>query len=334
MNFSIFQKYEKEAMYSLPILIECSEISLSLRSELNQKQMYRKKDRSPVTICDYIIQSIIVNLILKNFPNDLIIAEESLASVQPDFLEQIQGKLPTGIDIQETYSKVASNVPDNVTRFWAIDPIDGTSGFRHNPQEDPVKFQYAIAICLIENNDCVFSAVAWPCQIPELTSFEKSEPAFFFAARNIGSFYITHSMINANSPFIRATIPPDPPLCQTLLESRRNKEKLEAIANNLHFPYHPIQATSMTKGFTLALGLCSYYVRSPFCDSDERIYDIAPFSLFVEEAGGIATTGDGNKLVFANDGFVKGTTCGSLYSIRGVDFHSQLVNEYLKAFGF
>lgn len=342
MNFGIFGKYEKEAECCLPVLVETSRLSIKFREELTKNQVVHKEDNSPVTIFDFVIQAFIVKAITSQFPDDYIVAEESLERSDDEFLEQVKKYLPKDFDIYQLFQKTHKTAPSNITRFWAIDPIDGTSGFKHNLPSQQAVSQYAIAICLIENKDCVFSAVGWPTQIPLLSGFEKAEPAFFYAARKIGSFYTTQSIIDdknsskvgeLNSGFIRVKVPENPEKKQLLPPSQKQNDvsKMKDIATELGFQYNPIECTSMTKGFSLALGAGSYYVRKPYMSS-EYVFDIAPFSMFVEEAGGISTTGDGKKLLFTNDGYAAGTECGLLFSVLGPEFHQKLVNAYSKAF--
>ena len=342
MDFTIFGKYSKEAECCLPVLVETSQLSIQFRKNLSKNQIVSKEDKSPVTIFDFVIQAFIVKAITSQFPDDYIVAEESLSGASDNFLEQVKQYLPNDINLNQTFGKVHKTAPEGINRFWAIDPIDGTSGFKHNEPSQEAVSQYAVAICLIENQDCVFSAVGWPTQIPSLSGFQKAEPAFFYAARKIGSFYTTQSIFeNHNNPkvgengsgFIRVRVPKSPSKRQLLPPSQRSEvvEKMKEIAQNLGYEYDPIQCTSMTKGFSLALGIGSYYVRKPFYEP-EYIFDIAPFSTFVEEAGGISTTGDGKKLLFTNDGYAAGTACGLLFSILGEEFHSKLVKEYSRIF--
>lgn len=325
MNFSIFGKYQKEAECCFPVLVETSRLSIQFRKELTTNQVVSKEDNSPVTIFDFVIQAFIIKAINSQFPDDYIVAEESLEGAQENFLNQVKQYLPKDIDMNQMFSKVHKTAPPNTTRFWAIDPIDGTSGFKHTLPEQAAVSQYAIAICLIENQDCVFSAVGWPAQIPELSGIQKAEPAYFYAARNIGSFYTTQSIFESknnpqvgenNSGFVRVRVPKNPARKQLLPPSQREiiVERMKEIAKALGYEYDPIQCTSMTKGFSVASGIGSYYVRKPF-DDPEYIFDIAPFSMFVEEAGGISTTGDGRKILFTNDGYAAGSERGDRKSV-------------------
>lgn len=345
LNYAIFQSLEKEANLILPILVKVSNLSLGFRKQLTAQEMDTKSDYSPVTIYDFVIQILLVNSISSKFPNDPIIAEESLKGIHPHFLEQIQQHLDPNIDIQQIFEKVSKSVKPNTNRFWTIDPIDGTSGFKHYTEDPQSQNQYAIAVALIENNDVVFSAVAWPGQTPYFSGLEKAEPTFFLAARNIGSFYTTQTIFDASDDFtlpgenhggfIRVTAPSNPVPRQTHHESR-NREivaKMKEIAKRLGMEYNVLDCTSMVKGFCLALGTASYYVRVPYGEP-EAIYDIAPFSMFIEEAGGFATTGDGRKLVFDHNGRVVGTDTGVVFSNRGAEFHEKLVDIYCKAFRF
>ncbi|OHS95284.1 Inositol monophosphatase family protein [Tritrichomonas foetus] len=326
-NFSIFGKFEKEASCCLPVLIETASLSLEFQKNLTQQDWFRKEDRSPVTVYDYVLQTYLVDAITSQFPEDPIIAEESLdGDIDPKFISKIEETIKhKKFDLKKIFGKVSSCAPSKIGRFWVIDPIDGTSGFKRKDG------QFCIAIALIENNESVFSAVAWPTQIPSLSGMLKAEPLFLLAARGHGSYYSTSSdPFNLNLVKVPQNLN-DINNRQILPHGTRNENRMKKIAKNLNIPYSPIVCTSMCKGFSIAFGAASYYIRAPFSDI-EKNYDIAPFSMFVEEAGGIATLGDGKKINFSNDGYVHGSECGFLFSILGEQFHKKLVKEYSEAF--
>ncbi len=145
-----------------------------------------KKDASPVTIGDFAVQALVLNLLEKEFKKDhnVFVAEEGSKNlVQENDNEnedlsieilQVMKKcgydniisnveeLKHSIDLGQTYQqngefydhildsqKENSNGP---LRTWCLDPIDGTRGFLRGKREGG---QYCIALALIEVNEIV-----------------------------------------------------------------------------------------------------------------------------------------------------------------------------------
>lgn len=87
-----------------------------------------KKDRSPVTTADLAVNQIVQELLLKAFPNDAWLSEES-----PEDPRRLENK-----------------------RVWVIDPIDGTKYFMRGVP------QYAISVALVESHQPVVAVVYNP----------------------------------------------------------------------------------------------------------------------------------------------------------------------------
>lgn len=88
-----------------------------------------KSKNNPVTVADNETEKLIKNFILKNFPNDKIICEESCPTV-----DELQKNL----------------------RYWVIDPLDGTVNFTHKL---PI---FSISIGIIENCEVIEGVVYNP----------------------------------------------------------------------------------------------------------------------------------------------------------------------------
>jgi 3'(2'), 5'-bisphosphate nucleotidase len=92
---------------------------------------YEKEDESPVTSADYRANEIIMEVLNQLTPNIPIMSEE------------------TPIPLLKERS--------NWTRYWLIDPIDGTQEFIARSGD------FAVNIALIENNQPVIGVIYWPC---------------------------------------------------------------------------------------------------------------------------------------------------------------------------
>ena len=326
-EYSIFGNYQNEACFCIHGLNEATKLSLEIRKKLIDSQICRKSDGTVVTVCDFIVQSILVSYIKEHFPEDPIIAEETCNNLSEAFLFELEKVLEQHKfdkeKFKDTFNHISKSVPENVKRFWTIDPIDGTSGFIKIDQEEYA--QYCIAIALIENNDCVFSAVSWPSQVRQYTNIKKKEPIYLLAVRNVGSFY---SLSSTPTSFNKVMIS----------NKQTNKVKqifagpfnvlVRKISQELSIKYSPIKFTSMAKGFAICLDPGALYIRFSIDSDLSKIYDIAPFAMFIEEAGGYSTTSDGSKIIYKNDGLTNAN--GFLFSSVDQKFHNKLVIAYNK----
>lgn len=322
IDFSIFGKFEKEARTCFDALTEVGPKTVEWHQSLERATCFHKGDGSPVTVFDYVTQAMIMSHLLAEFPGDPIIAEETMkGDVLPEFLELVNRYAPRDMDVQSVLSHVKSYVPATVSRYWTIDPIDGTSGFKRR------NGQWVVAIALIENSDCVFSAVAWPDPLPMYTGKSDSEPLYCFAARGIGSF-----ITNGRTQFERVTIP-ESIASRQILPCRGDERKRRAMTQllkSLGIKRNELFFTSMAKAFSVVLGIGDMYIRFP--RNGEPVWDIAPFSTFVEEAGGCVTLSTGKRLTFTNQGETANSTSGIIITARGKEWHERVVSEYNKAF--
>ncbi len=94
--------------------------------EIEQKSDF--DDRSPVTQADRIANDLIVRALQREFPDDGILAEES-------------------IDTEHRLDK---------KRVWMVDPLDGTNGFIDGDGD------FAVQIGLAEEGECVLGVVYQP----------------------------------------------------------------------------------------------------------------------------------------------------------------------------
>lgn len=95
---------------------------------LNIEQKVGADDREPVTQADKLANEIIVERLAREFPDDGILAEESV----------------------DTAHRL------NKSRVWMIDPLDGTNGFIDGNGD------FAVQIGLTENGQCVLGVVYQP----------------------------------------------------------------------------------------------------------------------------------------------------------------------------
>jgi 3'(2'), 5'-bisphosphate nucleotidase len=123
------QTYEHELSVALELAREAGAAILDLyEGPLDIEQKSGADDREPVTQADKLANEIIVARLRQDFPDDGILAEES-------------------IDTSHRLDK---------SRVWMIDPLDGTTGFIDGNGD------FAVQIGLTENGNCVLGVVYQP----------------------------------------------------------------------------------------------------------------------------------------------------------------------------
>jgi len=121
--------YERELTVACELAREAGAAILEhYEGPLNIKQKNYDDDIEPVTQADLIANELIVNRLAREFPDDGILAEES-------------------IDTERRLEK---------SRVWMVDPLDGTSGFIAGNGD------FAVQIGLVENGKCVVGVVYQP----------------------------------------------------------------------------------------------------------------------------------------------------------------------------
>jgi 3'(2'), 5'-bisphosphate nucleotidase len=121
--------YEQELRIAVELAREAGAAILSLYKEpLDVQQKSYADDYEPVTEADRAANKIIVDRLSAEFPDDGILAEES-------------------IDTERRLRK---------RRVWMVDPLDGTTGFIQGNGD------FAVQIGLVENAECVVAVVYQP----------------------------------------------------------------------------------------------------------------------------------------------------------------------------
>ncbi len=123
------RKYQRELRVAIDLAREAGAAILEhYEGPLNIEQKSYADDVEPVTQADKIANELIVNRLASEFPNDGILAEES-------------------VDTKTRLGK---------SRVWMVDPLDGTSGFIAGNGD------FAVQIGLVEDGQCVVGVVYQP----------------------------------------------------------------------------------------------------------------------------------------------------------------------------
>ena len=216
-----------------------------------------KTDNTPVTEADLASERIIVALLSEAFP-EIPIASEELVE--------------------------AEGVPPQASRFWAVDPLDGTKEFIARNRE------FAVLIALIEDGIPILGVVHGPAL------------GVTYAACGPGT--ATRQLGNGKLEPIQARTPPPDGLVVIHSRSHENSRRLAEFLQS-----YPVRERkkcgSALKFGVIAAGKADLYPR--FGTTME--WDTAAGQAILEAAGGRVETAAGTRLTYGkpglkNDGFL------------------------------
>jgi len=195
------------------------------------------------------------------------------------------------------------------SRYWTLDPIDGTKGFLRGEQ-------YAVALGLIENGRVVLGVLGCP-NLP----LDGDRGALFYATAE-GPAYV-RPLFGAGAAreisvgSLRKAS--EARFCESVESGHSDQSESAKIASLLGIQTEPFRIDSQCKYAAVARNDASIYLRMPTRkDYQEKIWDHAAGSVVVEAAGGRVTDIDGKDLDFthgrtldANNGVV--ATSGAIH---------------------
>ncbi len=294
--------YEAERQVALEAVVEAAQLCQAVRAELAAAGTLEKSDRSPVTVADFGAQALICRRLGAAFPNDPIVAEEdssdlrhsSRVALLESVLHYVGAHAPeaTPARLCEWIDYGNGSVD---TRFWTVDPIDGTKGFLRGDQ-------YAIALALVENGVVQLGVLGCPALPIDLSQPSGPVGSLFAAVRGGGSV-VTEA--DGSRPRPVAVSSGSEAHGNRFVESvesgHGDAERQESVARAVGFTNPPLKLDSQVKYGAIARGDASLYLRFPAPESSryrEKIWDHAAGAVIVEEAGGRVTDMYGRELPF------------------------------------
>ena len=212
-------------------------------------QSYAKDDDSPVTSADYQANDIITELLSKETPDIPIMSEES----NNGSLEQRQ----------------------HWTRYWLIDPIDGTQEFIARSGD------FAVNIALVENNEPVIGVIYWP---PGET--------LYFASKNNGAY--KESPTEDTRISVRKLDDPDEGVVMVAISRRQSREKvMSKMSKQRVYQTLPLGSCSLKSCF-IAEGKADVFLRIGITGE----WDTGASQCIVTEAGGKILAADFAPLTY------------------------------------
>lgn len=292
--------YQREKQVAIEAVTLAAKLCQQVRQTI-QPEAIEKRDRSPVTIADFGSQAIICKLLSEAFPDDPIVAEEdAVALSQPDmapYLTQttnhVQSILP-GVTSEAVVGWINRGNGQVSSRYWTLDPIDGTKGFLRGEQ-------YAVALALIEDGEVKVGVLGCPALSIDAETSDQSG-TLFVAVRHQGA---TMASLSGGAAQSIQVVSSDDVANFRLVESvesgHGDHSQQEAVAQAIGVTASSLQMDSQAKYAVVACGQAGLYLRLPSPKTPnyrEKIWDHAAGTIVVEEAGGKVTDMHGNPLNF------------------------------------
>jgi 3'(2'), 5'-bisphosphate nucleotidase len=280
-----------------------------------------KEDRSPVTVADFACQAMVAHLLEQSFPEALLVAEESSSALQKPGAEKnlalVTSFVQRALDSeaanpspssQQVCAWIDRGQSNQASRFWALDPIDGTKGFLRGDQ-------YAIALALVQNGEVLIGVLGCPNLVNAETPDLAGAGSLVIAVRGQGTWC---TALDSPAPWKQLHVstrlhPAQARLLRSFESGHTNVDQISLFAQALGIQANPVLMDSQAKYAVLAAGAGDLLLRllsTNMPDYKEKIWDQAAGSLVLLEAGGSISDLDGKPFDF--------TTGRSLMHNRGV----------------
>jgi 3'(2'), 5'-bisphosphate nucleotidase len=291
-----------EMQFALHAVRQASLLVRMIQSEMVSSAL-TKDDRSPVTVADYAAQALVGSMLEQAFPDDAMVGEEDSAALQSPDKREILERITqfVGRFVEETIPKsvcrwIDRGSAESASRFWTLDPIDGTKGFLRGNQ-------YAVALALIVDGQVQIGVLGCP-NMEEGFRPQAGGPGLIVAADRGRGTWVTP--LGQTYRFRRLSVsacvdPAQARLLRSFEAGHTNVSQIDTFADALGVQAEPVRMDSQAKYAVLAAGQGEIYLRllSPKRpDYREKIWDQAAGALLTEEAGGRVTDLDGHPLDF------------------------------------
>ena len=275
------------------------------RSLEGRAQASIKSDTSPVTVADLAIQALVAARFADAFSDDRLVAEEDTATLRADpvLSKQVLGvvrQIIPDATLERLDAWIGDENAECGSRFWTLDPIDGTKGFIHGRQ-------YVTALALVVDGRVEMSVIG----CPRLSVFSEDESAkvakssahggIAIAVRGDGAWWsaggevvFQRLAVSTCHDMSRARV------VQSFEARHGDSERFAHVLRSLGLA-PPLLMDSQAKHVTVAAGSSDLLIRfPPHAEFHDAVWDQAPGSLVVEEAGGRVTDLAGQPLDFTS----------------------------------
>lgn len=310
--------YQEELSIGMRAIKKGSLLARAVAKGLLSESTLEKKDRSPVTIADYGVQTVVMSVVRSALKNAQFVAEEDSSDLQNPSNRHLLEKLEAYVQEQIPELEIASILKilqsgqhsgGTESAFWVLDPIDGTKGFIRRQQ-------YALALAYVVNGAVVLGILACP-NLP--VTGHRLGGSLYYGVKGQGA-YMTNLSGGSPIPIRCQNIdnPSEATFCESFESNHSSHGCSQKIAHLLGVTSPPLRMDSQCKYAAVARGEASIYLRLPTNQNyEEKIWDHAAGALIVQEAGGLIHDIKGKPLDFslgktlkANRGVV--ASCGRI----------------------
>lgn len=200
--------------------------------------------------------------------------------------------------------------------MWTLDPIDGTKGFLRGEQ-------YAVCLSLIIDSKVQLGVIGCPNLPQNPANPDGPRGSLFVAVRGQGAEQLTLSGSNPTPLRIPAFADSELNTLESVEPAHSSHGFNDRVAQLLNINKPPTRMDSQAKYCALSRGDGGVYLRMPTkAGYREKIWDHAPGSILVEEAGGIVSDSRGLPLDFG-----LGRTLGQNFGViaAGNAVHSKVL---------
>jgi 3'(2'), 5'-bisphosphate nucleotidase len=275
-----------ETRFAVETVRDCALLARAIQAGVLE---VAKDDRSPVTVADFALQAIVGRALESAFPADALVAEES-----SDELRQSAAVIETvcryvKADAETVCRWVDRGTAEPGTRFWVLDPIDGTKGYLRGGQ-------YAVAFSLVECGAVRLGVLGCPSlgEGGTLAVAVRGGGAWATNLDRPGAYRRLHASREVDIRKAR--------LLRSFEASHTNVQQIDDLVAALGIEAAPVLMDSQAKFVLLADGSaeCMLRLLSPKqADYREKIWDIAAGAIVIEEAGGTITDLAGSAMDYS-----------------------------------
>ena len=294
--------FRPEAGHALAAVRQAADLCQRVQAETASAVAMEKVDRSPVTVADYGAQAIMCHSLASTCPDLPVVAEETAEALrqpaQQKMLAQVTrlvGVLSSGVTSEDVCAWIDQGDSGPTSRFWTMDPIDGTAGFLRGEQ-------YAIALALIEGGQVEIGVLACPNLPVDLAQPGGPRGVIFLAERGKGAIVLSGDGKSAETVVVSSRgKTASARIVESVESNHADHQAHRDLADSLGITRPSLRMDSQAKYGVVARGDAAIYLRLPAPDTPdyrECIWDHAAGSLLVEEAGGRVTDARGASLDF------------------------------------
>ncbi|CAE6400036.1 unnamed protein product [Rhizoctonia solani] len=346
--------YALEKQVAIAAVSRACGLTATVFKKLVSAETLTKGDKSPVTVGDLGAQAVVATVLSKAFPEDPIVGEEDTSDLRLDTdksrslrerviqlandalspspsLEELttgQNVGNWGLGAPRTEAELLDAIDRGTYaggekgRMWTLDPIDGTKGFLRGEQ-------YAVCLAFIVDSVVQVGVMGCP-NLPAASPDSEGEKGYLFVAvRGQGA-----EQRPLSTPFSKShqiSIPTSSSTSPHLLESveaAHSSHSFSArVSSALGITAPPVRMDSQAKYCELARS-GGIYLRMPVGTGYlEKIWDHAPGSLLIEEAGGVVSDSFGKPLSFGL-GRTLGENNGIVAASKGL--HAKVIEAIQK----